>query len=42
MIYFRINFVLALLLLLTVIVAALSFISYAFNRLVSGEGRYFW
>ncbi len=39
MTYFRINPVLALLLLLTAIAAALPFISYAPNRLVSGEGR---
>ena len=39
--YLRINPVLALLLLLTVI-AALPFISYAPNRLVSGEGRHLW
>ncbi len=38
MTYFRINPVLALLLLLTAIAAALPFISYAPNRLVSGEG----
>ncbi len=37
MTYFRINPVLALLLLLTAIAAALPFISYAPNRLVSGE-----
>ena len=36
--YFRINPVLALLLLLTAIAAALLLISYAPNRLVSGEG----
>lgn len=40
--YFRINPVLALLLLLTAIAAALPFISYAPNRLVSGEGRHLW
>ena len=34
--------VLALLLLLTAIAAALPFISYAPNRLVSGEGRHLW
>ena len=39
MTYLRINPVLALLLLLTAIAAALPFISYAPNRLVSGEGR---
>ena len=38
----RINPVLALLLLLTAIAAALPFISYAPNRLVSGEGRHLW
>ncbi len=37
-----INPVLALLLLLTAIAAALPFISYAPNRLVSGEGRHLW
>ncbi|QED78275.1 hypothetical protein FTV91_18125 [Escherichia coli] len=42
MTYLRINPVLALLLLLTVIAAALPFISYAPNRLVSGEGRHLW
>ena len=42
MTYFRINPVLALLLLLTAIAAALPFISYAPNRLVSGEGRHLW
>ncbi|MCZ8878595.1 ABC transporter permease [Escherichia albertii] len=40
--YLRINPVLALLLLLAAIAAALPFISYAPNRLVSGEGRYLW
>lgn len=40
--YLRINPVLALLLLLTAIAAALPFISYAPNRLVSGEGRHLW
>ena len=40
--YRRINPVLALLLLLTAIAAALPFISYAPNRLVSGEGRHLW
>ena len=42
MTYLRINPVLALLLLLTAIAAALPFISYAPNRLVSGEGRHLW
>ncbi|HGC4062257.1 TPA: ABC transporter permease [Escherichia coli] len=42
MTYFRINPVLALLLLLTAIAAALPFISYAPNRLVSDEGRHLW
>ena len=42
MTYFRINPVLALLLMLTAIAAALPFISYAPNRLVSGEGRHLW
>ena len=40
--YLRINPVLALLLLLTAIAATLPFISYAPNRLVSGEGRHLW
>ncbi|EAA3468339.1 ABC transporter permease [Shigella flexneri] len=42
MTYLRINPVLALLLLLTAIAAALPFISYAPNRLVSGEGLHLW
>ncbi len=42
MAHLRINPVLALLLLLAAIAAALPFISYAPNRLVSGEGRYLW
>ena len=42
MTYLRINPVLALLMLLTAIAAALPFISYAPNRLVSGEGRHLW
>ncbi|HFF5863055.1 TPA: ABC transporter permease [Shigella boydii] len=42
MTYLRINPVLALQLLLTAIAAALPFISYAPNRLVSGEGLHLW